>query len=209
MVRPPQSPGLTVSFPRRWQREQALEAEPLRTAPSATLERAIRAAIPPKRGAPRLAERNRADDPTPLLFGDAIPSVFNAIRAMPYDFVVVDTPPAFGVPDIRALAPHADAFLVVVRTHRLRMSQAVELRDLLDAFDKEKLGLAVFERRRTRQPVRLRREPTRRDRGRTAKSESDGSSSGSQLATVRQPANVKGRLLGGQLAWCSLSSSLR
>ena len=119
----------------------------LAMAPSVTLERAIRAAVSTKNPKLHVLPSGPAvDDPTPLLFGDAIPRVFNAIRAMAYDFVVVDTPPAFGAPDVRALAPHADAFLVVARTHRLHMSKAVELRDLLDAFDKEKLGLAVFER---------------------------------------------------------------
>jgi Mrp family chromosome partitioning ATPase len=144
----PQSPGLTDVLALAEHGSNVRDvAEPVRSAPSATLERAIRAAIASKNGELHVLPSGLpTDDPTPLLFGDAIPSVFNAIRALLYDFVVVDTPPGFGVPDIRALAPHADAFLVVARTHLLRMSQAVELRDLLDEFDKEKLGLAVFER---------------------------------------------------------------
>ncbi|MEP6892295.1 MAG: tyrosine-protein kinase family protein [Gaiellaceae bacterium] len=144
----PQSPGLTDVLVAAGREGKVLDvAEPARTAPSVKLERGVRAAISSKNGKLHVLPSGlAADDPTPLLFGDAIPSVFNAIRALPYDFVVVDTPPGFGIPDIRALAPHADAFLVVARTHRLRMSEAVELRDLLDAFDKQKLGLAVFER---------------------------------------------------------------
>ena len=116
-------------------------------APSVTLERAIRAAVATNsQKFHALLERTSGRRSDTAAFGDAIPRVFNAIRAMAYDFVVVDTPPAFGAPDVRALAPHADAFLVVAKTHRLHMSKAVELRDLLDAFDKEELGLAVFER---------------------------------------------------------------
>jgi Mrp family chromosome partitioning ATPase len=142
-----QSPGLTDVLVLGLGGNVRDVAEPVRTAPSATLERAIRAGISAKNGKLHVLPSGlAADDPTPLLFGDALPNVFNAIRALLYDFVVVDTPPGLGLADIRALAPHADAFLVVGRTHQLRMSQAVELRDLLDAFDKEKLGLAVFER---------------------------------------------------------------
>lgn len=143
-----QSPGLTAALLAAGHEGKVLDvAEPVRTAASIALERAIRAAISRKSGKlDVLPSGLAADDPTALLFGDAIPDVFNAIRALAYDFVVVDTPPALDIPDIRALAPHADAFLVVARTHRLYISQAVELRDLLDVFGKEKLGLAVFER---------------------------------------------------------------
>ena len=88
--------------------------------------------------------------------------MFGALRAMPYDFVIVDTPPALGFPDMRALASHADAFLTVVRAHRLTMTQAAALQDLLNAIDKENLGLVVLERKgRSRQAVCLRREPLR------------------------------------------------
>jgi succinoglycan biosynthesis transport protein ExoP len=144
----PQSPGLTDVLASAGLEGKVLDlAESARTAPSVTLERAIRAAISSKNEKLHVLPSGlAADDPTPLLFGDALSSAFNAIRALPYDFVVVDTPAGLGVPDIRALAPHADAFLVVARTDRLRMRAVVELRDLLDAFDKEKLGLAVFER---------------------------------------------------------------
>jgi Mrp family chromosome partitioning ATPase len=143
-----QSPGLTdVLFAAGHEGEVLDVTKPVWVPPSVTLEHALRAAISPKNGKLRvLPSGHAAEDPTRLLFGDAISSVFNAIRALGYDFVVVDTPPGFGVPDIRALAPHADAFLVVAKTQRLHMSQAIQFRELLGTFDKEKLGLVVFER---------------------------------------------------------------
>ena len=145
----PQSPGFTDVLAAAATEGRVLDlAEPVRTARSVTLERAIRTATSSENGKLDVLPSGLAvDDPTPLLFGNALPSAFDAIRALPYDFVVVDTPPGLGVPDVRALAPHADAFLVVARTGRLRMRAVVELHDLLNAFDKKKLGLAVFERR--------------------------------------------------------------
>ena len=142
----PLSPGLTDVLSAAGTEHNVLDlAEPMRTAPSTTMDREIRA-ITDNAKLGIVPSGRAADDPTQLLFGDALPSVFEAIRAQPYDFVVVDTPPAFDVPDIRALAPHADALLVVTRTHRLRMSEAADLRNLLDTLGKETLGIVVFER---------------------------------------------------------------
>jgi Mrp family chromosome partitioning ATPase len=144
----PQSPGLTDVLAEAGEDSARLEAAELPAGPrSFAVESALRSAIWIKYGNLHfLASGVVPDDPTPLFFGHGIASIFKAIRGMGYDFVIVDTPAAFDSPDTRALAPYADAFLAVVRTRELRMKQAIELRDLLDAFDKPMLGLAVFER---------------------------------------------------------------
>jgi Mrp family chromosome partitioning ATPase len=142
----PQSPGLANVLASASHENKALdEAGSAPAAASITIERAIRASISSSGKLHVLPSGLGFDDPTPLFFGDAIPRVFKAFRGLPYDFVIVDTAPALGFPEVQALAPHADAFLTVVRTHRLRMSQAEELRDLLKSVDKESLGLVVFE----------------------------------------------------------------
>ena len=176
-VRCPQSPGLTNIVAAAGRDGKPHEAsEPVLTTPSITSERATRAAISSDGKLHVLPSGDVPNDPTPLLFGDGIARMFGALRAMPYDFVIVDTPPALGFPDMRALASHADAFLTVVRAHRLTMTQAAALQDLLNAIDKENLGLVVLERKTL--PASRSVSDVNRDAATgnsTAQNESDGS----------------------------------
>ena len=144
----PESPGLSDVIAKARQEAGVVGVPAARLAPQpGDLERTIRATISTKtRKLHVLSSGTAAEDPTQLFFSDVIPSVFKALRTLRYDFVIVDTPPGLGVPDLQALAAHADAFVAVARANRVRASEAVELRELLDAFGKEGLGVAVFER---------------------------------------------------------------
>jgi Mrp family chromosome partitioning ATPase len=127
------------------------------------IERALRsAAVARDDTFGSLASGEPTHEPASLLFGNDIGSVFDTIRTLPADLVLVDTPPGCGFPDVHALAPHADALLVVARTHRLRLSRATVLRDILDQFDdKPRLGLAIFDGGAQRIRRHARRDPTR------------------------------------------------
>jgi Mrp family chromosome partitioning ATPase len=82
-----------------------------------------------------------------ILFTDALPTLFRRIRALPYDFIVIDGPPVLQSADFAAIALHVDSILVVVRADRMHMSLAAELREGLELFEDTRRGLAVIDRR--------------------------------------------------------------
>ena len=50
-----------------------------------------------------------------------------------YDYVIIDTPPVLGLPDVKALSPAADAILFVVQWDRTRRDAvAAALKQLAD-----------------------------------------------------------------------------
>ena len=64
-----------------------------------------------------------------MMFGDALPRLFMRLRLLPYDFVIVDGPPAVESAEFPQIATHVDSILAVVRADRLHMSQSLELRE--------------------------------------------------------------------------------
>jgi polysaccharide biosynthesis transport protein len=68
----------------------------------------------PDSGVALLVAGSGHGNPITLLTSKRLQAVLRAAREC-YDYVIIDTPPVLGLPDVRALAPAADAVLFVVR----------------------------------------------------------------------------------------------
>jgi Mrp family chromosome partitioning ATPase len=74
----------------------------------------------------------------------ALPALIEALRHSDYAYVLVDSPPILGVADAQMLAQFCDEVLVVSRLDRLRVSDAVEMRETLDRLDANAVGIVVL-----------------------------------------------------------------
>ena len=118
------------------------------TAPARPLEMAIHPASAKKyRTLSVLPGGTPVGDNIEILFTDALPSLFRRIRALPFDFIILDGPPLLQSAEFSEIAPHVDSILVVMRADRMHMSLAAELRDRLELFDDKRRGLVVIDRR--------------------------------------------------------------
>jgi polysaccharide biosynthesis transport protein len=79
-----------------------------------------------------LAARSDHRNPITLLTSKRLLTVLREARAR-YDYVIIDTPPVLGLPDVKALSPAADAVVFVVQWDRTRRDAAVAaLKQLTD-----------------------------------------------------------------------------
>lgn len=69
---------------------------------------------------------------------------FAGLRAVGFDYVLVDGPPLLGIADSTVLAQEADDLLVVARLDRVTVENAVDLRDMLSRLSTPALGLIVI-----------------------------------------------------------------
>lgn len=70
-------------------------------------------------------------DPSSLMSGPELGAFFEAVRALDYGYVLIDSPPALGLSDTQFLARQADDVLLVARLDRVSPSQAEDVRELL------------------------------------------------------------------------------
>jgi succinoglycan biosynthesis transport protein ExoP len=88
-------------------------------------------------------------DPSALLFGDALNGFFAGVAELDYSYVVIDGPPLLGIADAHPIAQRADGIVVVSRLDRSTLEDAIEMSDLLDRLDVRALGLVVVGVRRS------------------------------------------------------------
>lgn len=123
------------------------------------LRRSIRQA-PADHGLDVLAAGGALSDPSSLLSGPALASVFDALRALDYSFILVDSPPALGLSDTQFLARQTDDMLVVARLDRVSTEQVEDLGELLGRLRIEPLGLVVVGARAEISPYYLTERPS-------------------------------------------------
>ena len=82
-------------------------------------------------------------DPSSLMSGPALGAVFDAIRRMDYNYVLIDSPPILGLSDTQFLARQADDVLLVARLDRITPSAAEDLSELLERLKLAPLGVVV------------------------------------------------------------------
>jgi exopolysaccharide transport family protein len=86
----------------------------------------------PDSGVDLLAARNHDRNPITLLTSKRLIAVLREARER-YDYVIIDTPPVLGLPDVKALSPTADAIVFVVQWDRTRRdAAAAALKQLAD-----------------------------------------------------------------------------
>jgi capsular exopolysaccharide synthesis family protein len=83
------------------------------------------------------------ENPAGLLFGGPLDSLLSALKALDFDYVVIDGPPILAVADGHALAQRADGVIVVARLGRLGFEQAIETGERLAQLDAKALGLVA------------------------------------------------------------------
>jgi capsular exopolysaccharide synthesis family protein len=115
-----------------------------------SLERLVSAAIVSVESGNRYGELDilpsgrKPDDPARLLTGDGLASVFEAIGALDYAYVIVDAPPLLGIADTQALARCADSLLYIARLDRLTLDNVMDARDTLDRIEINPIGLVAI-----------------------------------------------------------------
>jgi tyrosine-protein kinase len=101
----------------------------------------------------------RGGDASELLHTPALPSLIAALRNSAYAYVLIDSPPMLGVADAQMFAQYCDQVLVVSRLDRLRMSDVIDLREVLDRLNASPVGLVVIGARLTGSPYYAADEP--------------------------------------------------
>ena len=81
-----------------------------------------------------------------LLSNELLEPLFQWIRRMNYEYVLIDTPPLLSSADARALSQWCTRMLIVADLDRLRPENAVDLSDILDRLHANALGLVVIGR---------------------------------------------------------------
>lgn len=81
-------------------------------------------------------------DPSEYLGSEAMRGLLEELRKTA-DFVLIDTPPLLSTPDVVAVAPLADAILMIVDPHLARRSSLEQARHELDLIDVVVLGVVV------------------------------------------------------------------
>lgn len=88
-------------------------------------------------------------DPARLILSPALNLLFDELRTLDYEYILIDGTPLLGLADTQALAQRVDDILLVSRLDRLTTEDAIELRDLLDRLEVSPLGHVVIGTRRT------------------------------------------------------------
>jgi succinoglycan biosynthesis transport protein ExoP len=82
-------------------------------------------------------------DPSSLMSGAALGLIFEVVRQLDYNYVLIDSPPLLGLGDTQLLAGHADDVLLVSRLDRITPEQAEDLRELLERLKLAPIGVVV------------------------------------------------------------------
>jgi capsular exopolysaccharide synthesis family protein len=83
-------------------------------------------------------------EPTSLLSGNALSTLFGAIKQLEYGYVLVDSAPIVGIGDTQFLARGVDDMLVVARLDTVSRTRSEDLVDLLQRLRLRPLGLVVI-----------------------------------------------------------------
>ena len=86
----------------------------------------------------------RGGDASELLHTPALQSLIETLRGSSYSYVLIDSPPLLGVADAQMFAQFCDELLLVARLDRLKMSDVIDLREMLDRLDSNPVGLVVI-----------------------------------------------------------------
>jgi Mrp family chromosome partitioning ATPase/capsular polysaccharide biosynthesis protein len=114
-----------------------------------SVNRLVREAIVPASQQPRrgsldvLPAGKKLDDPGRLLAGAGMEAVFNALMELDYAYVLVDSAPLLGIVDTQALARRVQDIIFVARLDRLSLDAVFDVRDTLERFEVDSLGLVV------------------------------------------------------------------
>jgi Mrp family chromosome partitioning ATPase/capsular polysaccharide biosynthesis protein len=86
----------------------------------------------------------REGDASELLHTPALPALLGALRQSPYAYVLIDSAPILGVADAQMFAQFCDELLVVARLDHLKVSDVIDLREILDRMECTATGLVVI-----------------------------------------------------------------
>lgn len=101
----------------------------------------------------------KVKDPGRLIAGPAMTSLLAHLRALDYDYILVDAPPLLGIADSQALARHVDDVLLVTRPDQLTLEHVDELRSVIDRLHLRPLGIVVIGARGEISPYYMQRRP--------------------------------------------------
>lgn len=102
---------------------------------------------------------SRARDPGRLISGGAIELLLESARELGYDYCLIDAPPLIGLVDSHVLWRYADHGLLVSRIGQITVDHVAELREALDTFPTEPLGVVVIGARAEPSPYYLSERP--------------------------------------------------
>ncbi len=101
----------------------------------------------------------RAKDPGRLITSGAVEPLLQAVREMGYEYCLIDAPPLIGLVDSHVLWRYADHGLIVSRIGQITIHHVAELRETLDTFSAEPLGVVVIGARAEPSPYYLSERP--------------------------------------------------
>jgi Mrp family chromosome partitioning ATPase len=81
------------------------------------------------------------------------------VKALDYDYVLIDGPPLLGIADSQVMARNVDHVMLVSRLDRLSLDHVGELREVLDGLDRPILGVVVIGARGEASPYYIARRP--------------------------------------------------
>ncbi|MEA2140434.1 MAG: tyrosine-protein kinase [Solirubrobacteraceae bacterium] len=91
-----------------------------------------------------LPSGRRDGDASELLHTPALQSLIAALRSSDYTYILIDSPPVLGIADAQMFAQFSDEVLLVARLDYLKISDVVDLRDMLDRLNASPVGLVVI-----------------------------------------------------------------
>jgi capsular exopolysaccharide synthesis family protein len=91
-----------------------------------------------------LPSGRRDGDASELLHTPALQSLIAALRRSDYTYILIDSPPVLGIADAQMFAQFSDEVLLVARLDYLKISDVVDLRDMLDRLNASPVGLVVI-----------------------------------------------------------------
>ncbi|MGI9020537.1 MAG: P-loop NTPase [Solirubrobacterales bacterium] len=91
-----------------------------------------------------IASGGRGPEPAHLLSEGNLRKLFDHVRGLGYDYVLVDSPPILGVAEAQPLVRLADRIFFVARPDRLSLEKVIEAEELLGRLEAKTLGLIVI-----------------------------------------------------------------
>lgn len=91
-----------------------------------------------------LTSGGKPRDPATLLGSQVAKELFESVRGLDFDYVIIDGPPILGIADIQALARIADDLILVSRLDRITVENLTDAIEFLDRQPIEKLGHVVI-----------------------------------------------------------------
>ena len=107
-----------------------------------------------------LPSGRRGEEASELLHTPALESLIEALRNSSYTYVLIDSPPLLGVADAQVLAQFCDELLLVARLDRMKMSEVMDIREMLDRLATSPVGLVVIGARAIGSPYYAAPSPT-------------------------------------------------